>query len=65
MLLVFSWQITSALKDKGTHYLYMVKGSAQKKRLNQQRKKNNKYEDYIRRIYNFVNVINPNKIEII
>ena len=29
MLPVFSWQITS--KDKGTHYLYMVKGPAQKK----------------------------------
>ncbi len=31
MLPVFSWQITSTLKDKGTHYLYMVKGPAQKK----------------------------------
>ena len=26
MLPVFSWQITSTSKDKGTHYLYMVKG---------------------------------------
>lgn len=41
MLPVFSWQITSTSKDKGTHYLYMVKGPAQKKRLNQQCKKNN------------------------
>ena len=28
MLPVFSWQITSTSKDKGTHYLYMVKGPA-------------------------------------
>lgn len=41
MLPVFSWQITSTSKDKGTHYLYMVKGPAQKKGLNQQCKKNN------------------------
>lgn len=31
MLPVFSWQITSTSKDKDTHYLYMVKGPAQKK----------------------------------
>lgn len=31
MFPVFSWQITSTSKDKGTHYLYMVKGPAQKK----------------------------------
>jgi|GEM_PF-577347 hypothetical protein len=41
MSLVFSRHITSTSKDKGTHYLYMVKGLAQKKRLNQQGKKNN------------------------
>lgn len=33
MLPVFSWQITSTSKDKGTHYLYMVKGPAQKKKV--------------------------------
>ena len=31
MSLVFSRHITSTSKDKGTHYLYMVKGLAQKK----------------------------------
>lgn len=41
MSLVFSQHITSTSKDKDTHYLYMVKGLAQKKRLNQQGKKNN------------------------
>lgn len=31
MSLVFSRHITSTSKDKGTHYLYMVKGLAHKK----------------------------------
>ena len=69
MLPVFSWQITSTSKDKGTHYLYMVKGPAQKKVKSTMQKNNQKKvinnEVYIKRIYNFVNVINSNKIEII
>ena len=40
MLPLFSWQITSTSKDKGTHYLYMVKGPAQKKgKINNAKKK--------------------------
>ena len=39
MSLVFSRHITSTSKDKGTHYLYMVKGLAQKKKVKSTRQK--------------------------
>lgn len=56
-------------RQRYTLFIY-GKRPGTKKRLNQQCKKNNqkksdKYEVNIKRIYNFVNVINSNKIEII
>lgn len=55
-------------RQRYTLFIY-GKRPGTKKRLNQQCKKiikkSDKYEVYIKRIYNFVNVINSNKIEII